>query len=31
MVIDLDALAADEEENWVWAGAKVIEPDHSLR
>jgi prolyl oligopeptidase len=30
VVIDLDALAADEDENWVWAGAKVIEPDHSL-
>ncbi|MET0473468.1 MAG: prolyl oligopeptidase family serine peptidase, partial [Mycobacterium sp.] len=30
VVIDLDALAAAEEENWVWAGAKVIEPDHSL-
>jgi len=30
VVIDLDALAADEDENWVWAGANVIEPDHSL-
>ncbi|RDH77210.1 S9 family peptidase [Mycolicibacterium moriokaense] len=30
VVIDLDALAAAEDENWVWAGAKVIEPDHSL-
>ncbi len=30
VVIDLDALADAEEENWVWAGAKVIEPDHSL-
>ena len=30
VVIDLDALAADDDENWVWAGAKVIEPDHSL-
>ncbi len=30
VVIDLDALAAHDEENWVWAGAKVIEPDHSL-
>jgi prolyl oligopeptidase len=29
-VIDLDELAADEDENWVWAGASVIEPDHSL-
>ncbi len=30
VVIDLDALAAAEDENWVWAGAKVIEPDRSL-
>ncbi len=30
VVIDLDALAADDDENWVWAGARVIEPDHSL-
>ena len=30
VVIDLDALSADEDENWVWAGARVIEPDHSL-
>ena len=30
VVIDLDALAAEEDENWVWAGANVIEPDHSL-
>jgi prolyl oligopeptidase len=30
VVIDLDELAADEDENWVWAGASVIEPDHSL-
>ncbi|OBK70744.1 prolyl oligopeptidase family protein [Mycobacterium sp. 1274761.0] len=30
VVIDLDALAADEDETWVWAGARVIEPDHSL-
>src|SRR5829696_2830024 len=29
-VIDLDALASAEDENWVWAGARVIEPDHSL-
>src|SRR6185312_1797665 len=27
---DLDALAADEDENWVWAGANVIEPEFSL-
>ena len=30
VVIDLDELAAADDENWVWAGAKVIEPDHSL-
>ncbi len=30
VVLDLDALAADEDENWVWAGAKVIEPHHTL-
>ena len=30
VVIDVDALAAAEDENWVWAGANVIEPDHSL-
>jgi prolyl oligopeptidase len=30
VLIDLDALAADEDENWVWAGANVIEPDFSL-
>ena len=30
VVIDVDELAAAEDENWVWAGAKVIEPDHSL-
>ncbi|MGK2870396.1 MAG: prolyl oligopeptidase family serine peptidase [Mycobacterium sp.] len=30
VVIDVDALAAADDENWVWAGADVIEPDHSL-
>ncbi len=30
VVIDVDQLAADDEANWVWAGADVIEPDHSL-
>ncbi|MGE5697571.1 MAG: prolyl oligopeptidase family serine peptidase [Candidatus Sericytochromatia bacterium] len=30
VLIDVDALAAAEDENWVWAGANVIEPDHSL-
>lgn len=29
-IIDLDALAAAEDENWVWAGAQVIEPTHTL-
>jgi prolyl oligopeptidase len=29
VVIDLDELAAANDENWVWAGAKVIEPDYS--
>lgn len=27
VVLDLDALAADEEENWVWSGAQVRRPD----
>lgn len=30
VVIDVDALAAADDENWVWAGADVIEPDHAL-
>jgi prolyl oligopeptidase len=30
VLIDLDALAADEDENWVWAGAEVIEPQLTL-
>jgi prolyl oligopeptidase len=30
VLFDVDALAAAEDENWVWAGADVIEPDHSL-
>jgi prolyl oligopeptidase len=30
VVIDLDAIAAAEDENWVWAGADVLEPDHTL-
>jgi prolyl oligopeptidase len=29
VLVDLDALAADEDENWVWAGANAIEPDFS--
>ncbi|AMU22792.1 prolyl oligopeptidase family serine peptidase [Mycobacteroides abscessus] len=27
VVIDVDALAAAEDENWVWAGAAVLRPD----
>ena len=30
VLIDVDALATQEDENWVWAGANVIEPDFSL-
>ncbi len=30
VIIDVDALARADGENWVWAGADVIEPDHSL-
>jgi prolyl oligopeptidase len=30
VILDLDALADAEDENWVWAGANVIEPDHAL-
>jgi prolyl oligopeptidase len=30
VIIDLDELAASDGENWVWAGADVIEPDHTL-
>jgi prolyl oligopeptidase len=29
-VLDLDALAARERENWVWHGATVLEPDDRL-
>jgi prolyl oligopeptidase len=29
VVIDVDALAAAEDENWVWGGAGVIEPEYS--
>ena len=29
VVIDVDAVAEADDENWVWAGADVIEPDHS--
>ena len=30
VIIDVDELARAEGENWVWAGADVIEPDHTL-
>lgn len=30
VLIDVDALAAQEDENWVWAGANVVEPDFSV-
>ena len=30
VLIDLDELSRTEDENWVWAGANVIEPDLSL-
>ncbi len=28
VVIDLDALAKEEKENWVWAGAQILRPDY---
>ncbi|MFW0783229.1 prolyl oligopeptidase family serine peptidase [Gordonia sp. CPCC 206044] len=28
VLIDVDTLAADEDENWVWAGATVLRPDY---
>ncbi|MGV0740779.1 prolyl oligopeptidase family serine peptidase [Mycolicibacterium sp. XJ870] len=30
VLIDVDALASAEDENWVWAGADVIEPELTL-
>jgi prolyl oligopeptidase len=30
VLVDVDELARSEEQNWVWAGADVIEPDHRL-
>jgi prolyl oligopeptidase len=29
VIIDVDALATADQENWVWSGAEVIEPDHT--
>ncbi len=29
VVIDLDALAAAEKENWVWRGAQILKPDYT--
>jgi len=29
VIIDVDELASTDGENWVWAGADVIEPDHT--
>ena len=30
VIVDVDELARADGENWVWAGADVIEPDHTL-
>jgi prolyl oligopeptidase len=30
VLLDLDELAAADDEKWVWAGADVIEPDHTV-
>ncbi|OPX07788.1 prolyl oligopeptidase family protein [Mycobacterium sp. AT1] len=30
VLVDLDALATEDGEKWVWAGAEVIEPDYTL-
>lgn len=30
VILDLDELARAEDENWVWSGPEVIEPDHTL-
>lgn len=30
VLLDLDALAEAEDENWVWKGAAVLRPDHRL-
>ena len=30
VIIDVDALADTDDENWVWAGAEVIEPEYTV-
>src|SRR5262245_28576822 len=30
VIIDVDELAGVDDENWVWAGAEVIEPEYTL-
>jgi len=30
VILDVDELARADDENWVWAGAEVIEPDYTL-
>ncbi|MBV9351279.1 MAG: S9 family peptidase [Mycobacterium sp.] len=30
VLIDVDELSRADNQNWVWAGARVIEPDHTL-
>jgi prolyl oligopeptidase len=30
VILDIDELARIDDENWVWAGAEVIEPDYTL-
>lgn len=30
IVLDLDKLAADENENWIWSGASLLRPDYDL-
>ena len=30
VILDVDALAKADDENWVWAGADVIEPEYTL-
>jgi len=30
IVLDLDELAADENENWIWGGAQLLRPDYDL-